>query len=66
MAKSAEYTIYPDADGEWRWNLETSDEEIIAASQDSFPTVQECHRQIKMVKEFCDSEIYVEEEAEED
>jgi uncharacterized protein len=52
------YYVYKDQAGWWRWRLKSANNEIVAASSESFSTKHSCLYNIQLVKSSSGAPVY--------
>ena len=48
-ARMEQFSVFPDARGEWRWHLRADNQEIIAQSSEGYRNRQDCDHAIRLV-----------------
>jgi uncharacterized protein YegP (UPF0339 family) len=52
---AAEFEVYQDKSGEYRWRLQANNNEIVADSNESYKTKASCLNGIEVVRKIADS-----------
>ena len=52
---AAEFEVYQDKSGEYRWRLQANNNDIVADSNESYQSKASCHNGIEVVRRIADS-----------